>query len=101
MTCGEIEDSLPSYVDGTSHGDAAAIAAHLEHCAACRASAHAQTVARTVLQSRAVHLSPAAPAGLLTRIASTEPFRDAVAPKRDVIVSFVWKRLCAFARPWR
>jgi anti-sigma factor RsiW len=97
MTCREIEDRLPSYVDGTSNGDAAAIAAHLEHCDACRASAHAQTVARTVLRSRAAQLSPVAPPGLLTRVVSTTPFGDTRAAKQDVIVSFVWTRFSAFA----
>jgi anti-sigma factor RsiW len=67
MTCREVEDKLAGYVDG-GHADAASIALHLETCEACRASAHAQTVARTVLRARAAELSPSAPPGLRTRI---------------------------------
>ena len=97
MTCREIEDQLPAYVSGTANGDAAAIAAHLERCDACRASTHAQTVARTLLRSRAAQLAPIAPPGLLTRIASTPEFAANPAPKQDLIVSFVWTRFSAFA----
>ncbi|MEP6782408.1 MAG: zf-HC2 domain-containing protein, partial [Acidobacteriota bacterium] len=64
-------EQLPAYVDGLANGDAAAIAAHLETCAACRGLAHAQIVARTVLKTRAAQLSPIAPPGLRTRIAAT------------------------------
>lgn len=69
MTCKEVEDNLAAYADGLS-SRAAQIDAHLETCAACRASAHAQSVARAVLQARAAQLSPIAPPGLRTRIAA-------------------------------
>ena len=67
MTCREVEEQLAEYVDGVAK-NAAAIAAHLETCAGCQASAHAQTVARNVLRARAAQLSPVAPPGLRTRI---------------------------------
>ena len=67
MKCREVEDQLAGYVDGVT-ANAAAIAAHLETCAGCRASAHAQTVARSVLRARAAELSPIAPPGLRTRV---------------------------------
>jgi anti-sigma factor RsiW len=66
MQCREIEDKLPSYVDGVETVNAAAIAAHLETCDACRRSAHAQSVARTVLRARGAELSAMAPPGLRT-----------------------------------
>ena len=67
MNCREVEEHLAEYVDGVSN-DAAAISAHLETCADCHASAHAQTVARSVLRARAAALSPIAPPGLRTRV---------------------------------
>jgi anti-sigma factor RsiW len=96
MTCREIEDKLTSYVDGNANGDAAAIAAHLERCDSCRASAHAQAVARTVMRARAAQLAPHAPPGLLTRIVSTPGFEQ-YSTHTDVIASFVWTRFSAFA----
>ena len=66
MTCSQVEEQLSAYVDGESRD--AAVAAHLATCDACRASAHAQTVARTVLKARAAQLSPIAPPGLRTRV---------------------------------
>ena len=68
MTCREIEQQLPSYVDGTMTEDPQAVAAHLETCGDCRGSWHAQAVARTVLRARAAELSPMAPPGLQTRV---------------------------------
>jgi len=68
MQCREVEEKLASYVDGAANGNAAAIAAHLATCDACRQLAHAQSVARTVLKARAAQLSPIAPPGLRTRI---------------------------------
>jgi anti-sigma factor RsiW len=68
MQCREVEEKLASYVEGAANGNAAAIAAHLATCEACRQLAHAQTVARTVLKARAAQLSPIAPPGLRTRI---------------------------------
>lgn len=68
MNCREVENKLPSHVDGMETSNAAAIAAHLETCAACRELAHAQSVARAVLKARAVQLAPMAPPGLRTRI---------------------------------
>jgi anti-sigma factor RsiW len=70
MNCEQVEEQLPRYVDGAGADDAAAIAAHLETCVACRGSAHAQRVARTVLRARAAELAPIAPPGLRTRIAA-------------------------------
>lgn len=95
MTCREIEDRLPAYVDGTANGDAAAIAAHLDHCAACRASAHAQSVARAVLSSRAAHLAPLAPPGLGTRLRAQADARASATPAAEG--SLAWTRLSAFA----
>jgi anti-sigma factor RsiW len=68
MNCREVENRLPSYVDGLETSSAAAIAAHLETCAACRELAHAQSAARAVLKARAAQLAPLAPPGLRTRI---------------------------------
>ncbi|HTH26130.1 MAG TPA: zf-HC2 domain-containing protein, partial [Vicinamibacterales bacterium] len=68
MQCREVEEKLASYVDGAANGNAAAIAAHLATCDACRQLAHAQSVARTVLKARAAQLSAIAPPGLRTRI---------------------------------
>jgi len=67
MNCREVEDKLPAYVDGAS-ADREMIDAHLETCDACRASLHAQSVARTVLRARAAELAPMAPPGLRTRV---------------------------------
>jgi hypothetical protein len=72
MTCREVEDKLAGWVDG-NHVDSAAIAAHLETCNGCRASAHAQSVARTVLRARAAELAPMAPPGLRTRVIANLP----------------------------
>jgi anti-sigma factor RsiW len=103
MNCAQVEEQLPRYVDGRI-GDAAEIAAHLETCEACRASAHAQSVARTVLRARAAELAPMAPPGLRTRILANSPqelktlgpsaFAKATADKQDL----AWSgRLSAFA----
>jgi anti-sigma factor RsiW len=78
MTCREVEEKLPSYVDGIGIEDAPAIAAHLEGCGACAELAHAQSVARTVLKARAAQLSAIAPPGLRTRIVA---HAAAVAPE--------------------
>jgi anti-sigma factor RsiW len=83
MNCREIETKLPSYVDGLANGDAAAIAAHLETCEACRQLAHAQSVARTVLKARAAQLSPIAPPGLRTRIVANLPPQEPASSKRS------------------
>jgi anti-sigma factor (TIGR02949 family) len=99
MNCREVEDKLAAYVDGEMT-ERAAIAAHLETCGACRELAHAQTVARTVLQARAAQLSPIAPPGLRTRIlANTEAVtrqHEPVSPKRSG-GGLIWTRLSAFA----
>ena len=68
MNCSEIQNLMPAYVDGLAASKAAAIAEHLETCAACRKLAHAQSVARAVLRARAAELTPMAPPGLRTRI---------------------------------
>jgi anti-sigma factor RsiW len=80
MTCEHVEQQLPAYVDGTlTDGQAAraelgqAIMAHLETCDSCRASAHAQSVARTVLRARAAELAHVAPPGLRTRVVANLP----------------------------
>lgn len=67
MTCLEVENSLPAYVDGLS-ARRQEIDAHLARCVECRESLHAQTVARTVLRARAADLAPLAPPGLRTRL---------------------------------
>jgi len=70
MTCRDVEEQLPSYVDGSMTEGRQAVSSHIETCDDCRASWHAQTVARTVLQARAAQLSSIAPPGLRTRIAA-------------------------------
>lgn len=70
MNCHEAQDQLAAYVDGEALADRAAIAAHLETCAACRALAHVQGTARAVLKARALQLAPVAPPGLRTRVAA-------------------------------
>jgi anti-sigma factor RsiW len=99
MNCREAETKLPSYVDGLANGDAAAVAAHLETCEACRQLAHAQSVARTVLKARAAQLSPIAPPGLRTRIVAHLEDQDRQTSRpRDVVPSLAWTgRLTAFA----
>jgi anti-sigma factor RsiW len=99
MNCREVENKLSSYVDGAANGNAAAIAAHLETCDACRRAAHAQTVARTVLKARAAQLSPTAPPGLRTRIVANLESQDLKASRRQgLIPSLAWTgRLTAFA----
>ena len=72
MTCEQIAAKLPAFVDGEST-DRSAIASHLETCESCRASAHAQTVARTVLRARASELAQVAPPGLRTRVVANLP----------------------------
>jgi hypothetical protein len=73
MTCREVEDHLAAYVDGASTR-VPEIEGHLASCAECRAAAHAQHVARTVLRERAPALAALAPPGLRTRvIASSNP----------------------------
>jgi anti-sigma factor RsiW len=96
MTCREVEEQLPSYVDGTMTEGRQAFAAHIDTCDDCRASWHAQTVARTVLQARAAQLSPVAPPGLRTRLRSSMDAERASA--RQAPDSLAWTgRLTAFA----
>jgi len=91
MNCRDVEEKLASYVDGDANGNAAAIAAHLATCDACRQLAHAQSVARTVLKARAAQLSPIAPPGLRTRIIAN----TANQPQEPILA---WTgRLTAFA----
>lgn len=101
MKCREVEERLASFVDGvgTSDRERSAIEAHLQECDACRASVHAQTVARTVLRARAAQLSPLAPPGLRTRvIANLESQALTTASTRDLVPSLGWSgRLTAFA----
>ena len=103
MTCRDVEEQLPSFVDGAMAEDTQPLAAHLETCDDCRASWHAQTVARTVLQARAAQLSPIAPPGLRTRLRSSmdaeraSTFAKATAD-RSPMPSLAWTgRLSAFA----
>jgi anti-sigma factor RsiW len=80
--------------------DATAVAAHLVTCDACRASAHAQTVARAALKSRAAQLSPIAPPGLRTRVVAHLEADLRTSPPRNLTTSPVlgWSgRLSAFA----
>ena len=89
MKCVDVEQKLPSYIENP--GDTA-LAAHLEECASCRGSAHAQQVARAVLRAGAPELSPIAPPGLRTRLtALTAP----AAPQQQA--GWRWTRLSAFA----
>lgn len=97
MNCTQVEEQLPRYVDG--HVDAAAsIAAHLETCEACRASAHAQRVARAVLRARAAELAPLAPPGLHTRLRALgeDSGRQVAAPAPAVVLGW-GGRMAAFA----
>jgi anti-sigma factor RsiW len=96
MNCTEVETRLASYIEDLDTDDAAAIASHLETCEACRASAHAQSVARTVLRARAAQLSAVAPPGLHTRLRALADER-ARAPQAAPGGSFIWTRLSAFA----
>ena len=82
MNCSDVQNLLPAYVDELASSKAAAIAEHLETCAACRELAHAQSVARAVLRARAAQLSPMAPPGLRTRIIANMPPEPA-APERS------------------
>src|SRR5918993_1416193 len=97
MNCNQVEEQLPAYVDGLVQS--AEVAAHLDTCAGCRASAHAQTVARTVLMARAAQLSPVAPPGLRTRIAANiHAGAQAPSPRPQALPLFGWTgRLSAFA----
>jgi len=99
MTCREVEEQLPSFVDGTMTGDTQVLAAHLETCEDCRASWHAQTVARTVLQARAAQLSPIAPPGLRTRVVANISDLKASRPQDlKTVPALAWTgRLTAFA----
>jgi anti-sigma factor RsiW len=99
MTCREVEEQLPSFVDGTMTGDTQVLAAHLETCEDCRASWHAQTVARTVLQARAAQLSPSAPPGLRTRVVANISDLKATRPQDlKTVPALAWTgRLTAFA----
>lgn len=98
MNCNQVEEQLAAYVDGPVRSTR--IAAHLDTCAGCRGSAHAQTVARTVLKARAAQLSPIAPPGLRTRIAAN--LREDLGTSRPqdltTLPLFGWTgRLSAFA----
>ena len=96
MTCRDVEEQLPSFVDGAMTEDTQALAAHLKRCDDCRASWHAQTVARTVLQARAAQLSPIAPPGLRTRLRSS--MEEERASARQAPIGLAWTgRLSAFA----
>jgi len=102
MHCRDVEHLLPSYVDGLEPSKAAAIAAHLDTCDACRELAHAQSVARTVLKARAAQLSPTAPPGLRTRIiantADLEGHDLRTSRPHDLVPGLAWTgRLTAFA----
>jgi anti-sigma factor RsiW len=97
MTCEQVEQQLPAYVDGTVT-DRDAIAAHLETCDACRSSAHAQSVARTVLRARASELAHVAPPGLRTRLRALAEEERASARQALPAVPLGWSgQLSAFA----
>jgi predicted anti-sigma-YlaC factor YlaD len=92
--CREVKNSCRRMSTATRR-NAAAIAAHLETCDACRALAHAQSVARTVLKARAAQLSPIAPPGLRTRIIAEQPRKLRPQAQAD---RMAWTgRLTAFA----
>lgn len=100
MRCREVEEQLGGFVDGVAKRREA-IAAHLETCPGCRASAHAQSVARSVLRARGAELSPMAPPGLRTRLIALTDSQDA-STNRDLETSrpqdLGWSgRLTAFA----
>lgn len=99
MKCSEVQNLLPSYVDGLASSKKASIAEHLETCGACRELAHAQSVARVVLKARAAQLAPMAPPGLRTRIiANLPPVQETASPKQGEGGVLAWTgRLTAFA----
>lgn len=100
MNCAQVEEQLPRYVDGEHVDQAAAIAAHIETCEACRASAHAQRVVRNVLRVRATQLAPVAPPGLRTRVVANLPQgrKTSAAKDFETLPLFGWTgRLSAFA----
>ncbi len=96
MTCREVEEKLAAFVDGEALESYAVLIAHLESCDACRASAHAQSVARTVLRARAAELSPLAPPGLRTRLLANGPQASSLEPRAVPDLSWTG-RLTAFA----
>jgi anti-sigma factor RsiW len=73
MNCEQVEEQLARYVDGEPVDQPALIAAHIQTCESCRSSAHAQSVARSVLRARATELAPMAPPGLRTRVIANLP----------------------------
>jgi anti-sigma factor RsiW len=85
MNCREVEEKLAAYVDGTTRS--MDVAAHLDTCDACRASAHAQTVARTVLKARAAQLSPIAPPGLRTHVVANISGESTISRPQDLTTS--------------
>lgn len=98
MNCKEVEQQLPAFVDGSHTQSAAEIAVHVAACDSCRASAHAQVVARTVLQARAAELSSIAPPGLRTRISALAQEERAATRQKAPLTSLSWTgRLSAFA----
>src|SRR5690349_16164636 len=97
MTCEQVEQQLPAYVDG-AQTDRGAIENHLQTCVSCRASAHAQTIARTVLRARAAELAHAAPPGLRTRLQALAEQERASTGQARPIVPLGWSgQLSAFA----
>ena len=97
MTCEQVEQQLAAYVDGALT-DRSAIDKHLETCNSCRASAHAQSVARTVLRARASELAHVAPPGLRTRLRALAEEERASARQALPAVPLGWSgQLSAFA----
>ena len=99
MNCAQVEERLPRFVDEENVDNGAEIAAHIATCEACRASAHAQKIARAVLKARAAQLSPIAPPGLRTRIAANVSQGVKTRPQDlKTLPFFGWTgRLSAFA----
>jgi hypothetical protein len=98
MNCKEVEEQLPAFVDGSHTLNAADIAVHVAACDSCRASAHAQMVARTVLQARAAELSSIAPPGLQTRLRALAEAERATVKQKVPLTGLSWTgRLSAFA----
>jgi len=87
MTCEQVEQQLPAYVDGAVADDAElaqAIVAHLAACDADDKKVRDYLVARTVLRARAADLAPLAPPGLRTRLVANLP-QDFKSPRgRDL-----------------
>ncbi len=84
-SCAEIDPLITPYLDDeVTVGERAGVEAHLGRCGNCRSVAEAERRARTIVRSRAVVLTPPAPAGLRARCeAALEQGADVVVAARS------------------